>query len=213
MSPEALSVDPETLATMQQGFLAALPRIQRIARFRLRHLCAEPKEEAVAETVALAWNAFRRLFLTGREVAPLIGKIAEFSARQVRCGRQLTGTRIRDVLSPVPRHDHLVEAIPFSDDDDADPAVVDALQDRRHADPAEEAALRVDLGEWLDSLDALQRQIAEELASGLNTTDVARQRRVSRTRIWQRREELKESWDRRHEERPAASERSERNGQ
>jgi DNA-directed RNA polymerase specialized sigma24 family protein len=200
MSPETVRPDPETLATMQQGFLEALPRIQRIARFRLRHLCGERKDEAVAETVALAWNAYRRLFLTGRDVAPLVGKIAEFSARQVCCGRQLTGTRIRDVLSPVPRHDHLVEAIPFSDDDDADPEVVDALQDRRHSDPAEEAALRVDVNDWLDGLDDKQRQVAKELAGGLNTTDVARLHRVSRTRIWQRREELKESWDRLHEE-------------
>lgn len=58
MPPETTALDPETLAVIHQGFLEALPRIQRVARFRLRHLCGERKDEAVAETVALAWNAY-----------------------------------------------------------------------------------------------------------------------------------------------------------
>ncbi len=77
MSLETPAVDPETLAAMQQGFLEVLARIQAIARFRLRHLCGERKDEAVVETVALAWNAYQHLFLNGRECAPLIGVITE----------------------------------------------------------------------------------------------------------------------------------------
>jgi hypothetical protein len=202
MSLDTASTDPEPLATVQEGFLEALPRIQRIARFRFRHLTGERRDEAVAEATALAWKAYRDLFLKGRNVAPLVGKIAEFSARSVRCGHQLAGTWNRDVLSSAPRHDHLVEAIPNSEDDDAAPEVVNALQDSRQPNPAEEAALRVDLGEWLEGLDGVQRQVAEALATGLNTTDVARLHRVSRTRIWQRREDLRRSWDRLYENEP-----------
>src|SRR5947209_5284414 len=61
-SLDTSSIDPETIARIQEGFLEALPRIMRVARFRLRFLTGERMEEAIAETVALSWQAYRRLF-------------------------------------------------------------------------------------------------------------------------------------------------------
>lgn len=191
MSPETAAVDPETLTTIQQAFLEALPRIQRVARFRLRHLCGEAKEEALQEVIALSWQAYRSLSLQGRNVTPLVGKIAEYSARRVRCGRLFVSTKLRDALSPIPRREAIM---------DGTPDLLDELSDRRAPSPADEAILRIDVEEWLNTLDGIQRQVAEELAGGMNTTDVARKHHVTRTRIWQRREDLKETWDRLHDE-------------
>jgi hypothetical protein len=88
---------------------------------------------------------------------------------------------------------------------DGTPDLLEELSDRREPSPADEAVLRIDVEEWLNTLEGMQRQVAEELAGGLNTTDVARKHDVTRTRIWQRREDLKETWDRLHGETPTAA--------
>ena len=54
-----------TIEALHAHFLAVLPRIETHARIYFRNLsCPHHKEEAVQETVALAWQWYRRL---GRE--------------------------------------------------------------------------------------------------------------------------------------------------
>lgn len=188
---------PETLATWQQDFTALRPRVLRVARFRLRRLSGEAKEEALAEVEAMAWAGYRRLREQGRDPAPFIQKIAEFAAKRYLCGHRLTGMQpARDVLSAVCRHRHGVgvQSLTESEDGAAAPEVLDALIDRKAA-PAEVACFHLDLAEFLDGLDERQRSLALDLASGLNTVETARQRGVSRgTTSWLRRE-MRRAWE------------------
>src|SRR4051812_9082666 len=102
---------------MHEDFEQALPTIKRVAKFRLRHLEGERLDDAIQETLALCWDAYRRLCLQGRDPTPLVGKIAEFSTRRVRCGRGLVnGEPVRDAMSAQSRHRHgyEMESIPLS---------------------------------------------------------------------------------------------------
>src|ERR1043165_2572890 len=118
------SIAPDVLAEMQRGYLAELDRILRVIHFRLRHISEERKEDAIEEALALSWKAYRILFLKGRQVGPLVQKIAEYSARRVRCGRGLTNINpLRDVMSDTSRHrhDYAIGSIHPSDDGEVDP--------------------------------------------------------------------------------------------
>ena len=56
----------------------------------------------------------------------------------------------------------------------------------------------MDYEAWLDELDDYRRDVAEKLAAGLNTVEVARTRGVSRARIAQIRVQLIKEWERFH---------------
>jgi hypothetical protein len=51
----------------QRGFLDLAPVIQRFARIAFRHLDPASRQEAVAEAIAAALVAYRRLFELGRQ--------------------------------------------------------------------------------------------------------------------------------------------------
>jgi len=185
-----MPLSPDSLAGLQSQFEADLPRLKRVADFRLRRFRGEAKDEAVAETLALCWHAYVRLIEGGRSLAVVrrfAQKTAEFSAKQVLCGRALTGSRSADVLSPICRHrrgyaiDPLPEKLPGGDD----------------ASPADQAALRVDFAAWLDTLRPRQRQVIEELASGLNTVEVGEQHGVTYGAISNMRQALRRRWEER----------------
>ena len=118
----------EALPDIQQSFTDALPRIEGLASAYLGY--QHDKEEAVAETIALSWQAYRDLALRGRDVVRLLGKIVEFSARRVRCGRGLTNINpARDVLSQIARfrNGYQMGSVPIGDEPAA-PEVLDALR-------------------------------------------------------------------------------------
>ncbi len=187
------------LADIQQSFADAYPRIEGLASAQHCRLRGERKEEAVAETVAIAWSEYRKLALAGRDVVKLLGRIIEFAAMRVRCGRGLTNPEpIRDVMSSRTRfrHRYSIASMPLSDREDANPEILDAM--RGEGSPADQAVVNVDFEEWLETLDDRRREIAEKLASGLNTVDVGRQRGVTRAAIHWVRKDLIASWDEFH---------------
>ena len=69
------------------------------------------------------------------------------------------------------------------------------LVEDRHAGPAETAAARIDIGNWLAGLPRRQRRIAELLATSESTSEAAEKFRVSRGRVSQIRRELEDSWE------------------
>lgn len=68
------------------------------------------------------------------------------------------------------------------------------LTETRRSTPADTAASRIDFAGWLRGLSRRNRRIAEALAAGHRTTDVARRFKVSPARISQLREEFRASW-------------------
>ncbi len=70
MSPMAQSIESNTDNVLQKAFLAIVPRIERHARIYFRDFpCPATPEDAVTETVALAWSWYRRLMRRGRDAA------------------------------------------------------------------------------------------------------------------------------------------------
>lgn len=186
----------DRLVEIQESFALALPRVQGLASAYLRMAHGERKEEAIAETVALAWKAYRDLALRGRDVVRLLGKIVEFAAKKVRSGGRLVGMHpVGDVMSPTARfrHDYAIGSFPVGDEPAA-PEIADALENDGDS-PATLAAFRVDLEEWLGGLGQRHRTVAKQLLSGLNTVEVARLHKVTRTTIYHIRCDLRNDWE------------------
>ena len=188
------SLSPETIAEAQRDFAAALPKMRAVMRFRLRGVRGERKDELIAEATALAWANYLQVLRDGRDPEPLISKMAHFAAMHAYRGGHLAGQeRINDAMSRTAKDKRgvRVQALPFSDEEEVHPELLSALRDHREASPADEAASRIDHEErrklWTDR----EREIADEMQAGFNTADVARKRGVSRTRIWQQREDMK----------------------
>src|SRR3989442_76937 len=115
-------ISAKRLEKMHQGYLESLSKIDQAAKFRLKHLDIEAKEEAIQEVRALAWKACLALFTQGRDPIPLAGKIGEFSAKKVMDGGRLVGVEpIRDVMSAKSRRRHEYQCEALSDE------IMDAL--------------------------------------------------------------------------------------
>ena len=68
------------------------------------------------------------------------------------------------------------------------------VEDTRNAPVSDIVAFRVDFADWLKSLRRRDRRIAESLALGNRTGDVAQRFNVTAGRVSQLRRELAESW-------------------
>jgi DNA-directed RNA polymerase specialized sigma24 family protein len=181
---------------LHAAFLAMLPDIRRHAGIAFRDLNPEAKEEAVQEVTANAFAAFHRLAERGKADVAYPSVLAKYAVAQFHDGRRVGGRlNIRDVSSKycqVKKGAKLERLDRFDHQKDQWKEI--AVEDRR-ATPADIAATRIDFGAWLDSLPCRYRRIAEELAVGETTGDVAITCRVSAERVSQLRRELKDDWE------------------
>jgi hypothetical protein len=200
------------IAHLHAAFLSILPRIERHARLYFRHLrCPQRQDDAVAETVALAWRWFVRLVERGKDPLSFPTVLAAYAARAVRCGRRLCGQRSgKDVLSPLARQRHgfAVEGLPNSvraahDERYGVPggqrrqdAWEERLRDNTQTPVPEQVAFRLDFPAWLDSLTPRERRLVGEMANSERTLDLSRRFDVSPARISQLRRELHADWRR-----------------
>jgi hypothetical protein len=178
------------------AFLAMLPAIVTHARISFRHLDPEAREEAVQEVVCNACRAFARLVELGKTEIAYAMPLARYGVAQTRDHRKVGGQlNIGDVLSPYcqQRKNVKVESIDHFDDDENGwkQAVV---VDTRLSPVAEIVAFRCDFADWLQSLPRRDCHIAESLAVGNRTSEVAKRFEVTEGRISQLRRELAESW-------------------
>jgi hypothetical protein len=121
-------------------FLVLLPRIELHARIYFRFLKSDHKEEAVAETVALAWHWYLRLTERGKDATQFVSALASYAARAVLSGRRLCGQLpARDVLSEVAqrRHGFSVQALPQSTRHPFE-EIYTSVQGQRHIDAMDE---------------------------------------------------------------------------
>jgi hypothetical protein len=181
-------------------FLAMLPAIRKHAARAFRGLPAHDHAEAVQATVAFAAVAYARSVQLNRAHLGYAGPIARFGVMQYRSGRRV-GSRLnsRDVTSPVcQRRRGFVVGSPSD-------ASMELLVEDRRATPAEIAALRLDVASWLNTLSPRNRRLANDLAQGETTSEVARTFCVSPGRVSQIRRQLFESWRQFCGEVPAAA--------
>jgi len=193
-----LSTAP-TGATLQQRFLAILPRIEARARWFFRDLtCHQRRADAVAETIALSWNWFLNLARRGKDATAFAAGLAALASRAVRSGRRLGGNeRTRDALSSVAqaRHGFSVERLP---------AVStlcgnvwdDALADNSQSAVPDQVSFRIDFPRWRRKQSPRNRRIIDDLVVGERTRAVARRHGLTSGRISQLRRHLHGDWER-----------------
>ena len=179
-----------------QAFLRMLPAIETHARIAFRHLDPEAREEAMQETVCNACRAVARLAELQKPDLAYPSVLTHFAVSQVKDNRKLgCPLNIHDVLSPycqqrknvkVERLDH------FNEEENGWRQAV--VIDTRSSPVPEIVAFRCDFSDWLASLPRRDCHIAESLAVGNRTSEVAKQFDVSDCRISQLRRELAESW-------------------
>jgi hypothetical protein len=177
------------------AFLIMLPTIVRYLRVAFRHLHPDAKEEAVAEALANACAAYRRLVQRGRAHLGFPTVLARFAAAQVVDGRRLgSGQNTRDVLSSrAQKKKHFqVERLDLFDQEEDQ--WMEAVVEDLHTPVFEQVCFRLDFPEWLARLSRRNRRIAQSLSIGNSTSAVARRFRISPGRISQLRREFYESW-------------------
>ena len=190
------SACPAPRPRWHRAFLALLPQIVEHAKYAFRHLRGEARQDAIQEVIANALVAFVALVRRGKMAVAYPTVLARYAVAQIKDGRKVGNSlNCRDVLSPYCQRLKCltVERLDRHEKDD-DNAWSEILIEDRHAGPAETARVRMDFSDWLDSLNRRDRRIAESLAEGNRTSDVARKFKISAGRISQLRRELAENW-------------------
>jgi hypothetical protein len=200
---------PSARDSLGDRFLALLPRVELHARVYFRHLQPDRKEEAVAETIALAWGWFLRLTTRGKDVTQFVSALASFAARAVYSGRRLCGQlHGQDVLSEVAqrRHGFSVEHLPQSTRHAFD-EIYASVRGQRHMDmleeilrdntvtpPPDQAAFRIDFPCWRRTRTERDRRILHDLMLGERTGHVSRKYGISPSRVSQLRRDFHDDW-------------------
>ena len=184
---------------LQAHFVVAiLPRIERHARVYFRDRSADKREEAVAETVALAWRWFLRLAERGKDAGEFPSVFAAFAARAVRCGRRVCGQeKSKDVLSPSAqqRHGFCVERLPDVPTVGENP-FAEALADNTQSPVPEQVCFRCDFPAWLLTRTERDRRIIADMMQGEQTSALADRHGMTAGRVSQKRREYHEDWER-----------------
>jgi hypothetical protein len=190
----------------QRQFLAMLPSIQSCARHACGHLDPERRADAVEEVLANAAVAFARLVALDKTDLAYPTVLARYGIAQVREGRRV-GARLRigEVLSPYAQRKKgfIVQRLDRWDHDTGQ--WLEAIVEDRRTPVPDQVAFRIDFPAWLDSLARPKRRMAEVLAMGHSTSQVARRFRLSAGRVSQVRRELYKSWRQFHNGPPAST--------
>ena len=192
------------LRTVQGTFCAhILPAVERHARVAFCDIRNHSRrEELTADAVALAWKWHVRLAERGKDSTQFSTVLAAYAARAVRNGRRVCGQeKSKDVMSTVAqcRHSFTVGALPSCSSLTGNP-LEEALHDNSQTPVPDQAAFRLDFPSWLIGLGYHHREIAEAMAMGFRTEELAEFFGKSPARISQLRREYHGNWCRFHGE-------------
>jgi hypothetical protein len=189
------SASTPAVPAWHEGYLQMLPVIRFYAELAFRDYDAESREDLVTEVVANTLVAYVRLVLLGKTGIAYPAVLARYGIRQTLDGRHVGGhLNVNDISSSYAqkRRGIIVERLDRPSPDQ--PSWSEIVVEDRRAGPAEVAAARIDFAAWLDTLPRRDRGIAESLAVGNRTSEVAKQFEVCEGRISQLRRELAASW-------------------
>lgn len=185
-------------------FVNMLPQIQRFASYYFRKEPRAAREDLIAEVVASAYLNFARLVERNKLDVAYPTPLARFAVKQIRAGRRV-GNRsdIRDLLSSrAQRAGTIVGGLLELDERGR---WQELLVEDRKTRPADIAACRIDFRNWLATLNVRDQKVAEALAAGSSTGEVAERFGISPGRVSQLRRELHEGWCEFHGELAAES--------
>jgi RNA polymerase sigma factor (sigma-70 family) len=172
-----------------------LPKIRRHAAMRFRALSSELREEMVQETIVRALFDYLRLVERGKGHVAFATPLARFAVAHVRQGRRIGGRlNSKDISSEYCRNRNGLELESLDSQDDAEGSWREVLVEDRRSTPANVAAMRIDVEQWLKTLPNRSRQLMERLVMGESTSDTARLFGISPGRVSQLRRELCRAW-------------------
>jgi hypothetical protein len=181
--------------TAQNRFEAMLPALQEQISYRFRRCTRELREDLEAEALALAFEMFVRLVRRGKTELATPTPLATYACRQVADGRRSgTPLNVRDITSRYCQKRKGVRQQPFHFRSKENHRWEELVVEDRHASPADVAIVRIDFRDWLKTLSRKKRRIAETLAGGDSTGEVAAKYRMTAARISQIRRELLDAW-------------------
>jgi len=199
----AITLNAAATADAHRAFDAVLGRIDATLRSNFRRWPRRLREEVIAEARAYTWAAWHGLLRRGKDPVEVgVVAVAAHCCRAVKNGRSVgarrsTGRGAMDALDPRALRKLGLKVIP-GEGPGGDPrgSWEDWLTCGARYGPADEAIFRVDFAAWLAALPGQKRRMAELLAEGLGTGEVARRLGVSPAAISQGRAWLARSWDR-----------------
>ncbi len=172
--------------TLRAAFTALLPELERMAGAQFRHLDPDAREEAVQNTLALAWHSYLSLIRQGRGDDPaLIRSVLWYSVKQTKAGRALpTGdaAKPKDVFVYAKRGCAAFERVDLRAFVNDQTPIPDAV------------SFRVDFPAFLATLGDRQREITLDLMDGMGTGECAARHGVTPARISQTRALIAEKY-------------------
>ena len=201
-----------TSTSLQETFMAVLPKIETHASIAFRHIrCPATRADKIAEAIALGWKWFVRLHERGKDINEFVMHFVTLVARAVKSGRRVAGmAKAKDLMNErcQARHGFKVEALPTSPrasyearyskphgQQDYD-AFEDRLRDNTFTPVPEQVAFRVDWPVFLTTLTPRDRQLADFLALGNSGKRAATRFNLSPGRVTQLRQRWCEEWRR-----------------
>lgn len=138
---------------------------------------------------------FVSLVHRGREALAYPSVLAMYGVKRAKIGRMAaTPQNVRDVSSLYCRLKNGAQLERLDRFNRQDETWKEVIVEDRHSSPADIAAARIDVSDWLESLPKRDRRVAETLATGESTTATAKMFNVSKGRVSQLRRELQQSW-------------------
>jgi hypothetical protein len=169
------------LAHLHAAFLSILPRIDLHTRVYFRGVrCPQRRDDAIQETLAIAWKWFLRLVEQGKDPRTFPDAFASYAARAVKCGRRLCGhEKGKGALSVIAqqRHGCFVEPLPHSTaatheeryshgrGQQRQDAFKERLRDNVQTPAPEQVCFRLDFPAWLTTLTGRERRLVREMAN------------------------------------------------
>jgi hypothetical protein len=195
-----LQADRSSSAALADQFMANLPRLEKHARYALRHIpCPDAQADLIAETVALAWKLFLSLVRRGKDPTTFFTTVALRCSQAVRSGRRLAGSDAsKDVMSPLARKRHGFTVGGLDDRPRKDDALAEALAENTQSEVPDQAAFRIDFPRWRRGFGGRKEQVLDALMVGEGTRQVAECFGLSQARVSQMRREFQDNWDEFH---------------
>jgi hypothetical protein len=210
MSASSFVSPPPVDDQVHAGFLRLAPALERHFAFAFRGRTHGDREEAVAEAVAAAFEAYLCLVRRGRDPHAFPSALARYAALHVKDDRHVGGrTTSRDALSRKAqrRGGFRLESLPSSPRTSREDlygeiggqrrqdTFEERLQEGRQTPIPDLVALRLDLRAFLGRLTLRDRQMVEFLALGHGPSDAADHFQLSRGRISQLRRKWLRGWE------------------
>ena len=174
-----------SLNSLRESFTRQVPNLRRMATSKFIRLPAELRQECVANALALTWVFIYRLWKKGRDKEPnILRSCLWYACKQTKEGRTPQGCpRKKDVLTR-----RWVGPTRLPD--------FDLSEFVARSTPVPDAvSFKVDVPEFLDTLNDRQRRMSLDLAAGMTTTEAAEKYELSPGRISQFRREFKDLFD------------------